>query len=104
MTSAVLIVPAAYRDEANAFAVAQGWGENCLSVPLSPSGQEPATHWACRAGVGPSFINMVENPSPESQPLVAVLIYSFEDNMDPYAHWTRVLADNNLAAVYPPEE
>jgi hypothetical protein len=104
MTSAVLIVPAAYHDEANAFAVEQGWGENSLSVPLSPTGQEPATHWACRADVGPSFIDMVENPSPENQPLVEVLIYSFEDNVDPYDHWTRVFAENNLAVAYPPEE
>lgn len=99
MTSAVLILPNAYRDAGNAFGVEQGWGDNNFSVALSADGSEPATHWGCRADVSPNFIEMVENPSPENQPLVAVLIYNFEDNISPYDHWVQILALNNLAVV-----
>lgn len=99
MTSAVLILPDAYRDAGNAFGVEQGWGNDNFSVALSSDGSEPATHWGCRADVGPSFIEMVENPSPENEPLVAVLIYSFSDTLAPYDHWVETLAANGLAVV-----
>ena len=99
MTSAVLILPDAYRDAGNAFGVDQGWGPNCLAVALSGDGSEPATHWGCRADVGESFVAMVENPNPENEPLVAVLIYSFSDTLAPYDHWVETLASNNLTVV-----
>lgn len=99
MTSAVLILPDAYRAVGDAFGVAKGWGEGNFSVPLSGDGSEPATHWGCRADVGPSFIEMVENPSPENEPLVAVLIYSFSDTLAPYDHWAETLAHVELSVV-----
>lgn len=99
MTSAVLILPDASRDAGNAFGVEQGWGNDNFSVALSADGSEPATHWGCRADVGPSFIEMVENPSPENEPLVAVLIYSFSDTLAPYDHWVETLASNTLMVV-----
>lgn len=103
MTSAVLILPEAYRDAGNAFGVDQGWGENNFSVALSADGSEPATHWGCRADVGESFVEMVENPDPENEPLVAVLIYSFSDSLAPYDHWVETLIVNNLSVVVPSE-
>ena len=96
MTSAVLIIPDAYRDAGNAFGVEQGWGENNFSVPLSPDGKEPVTHWGCRAEVTQSFIDMVENPSPENTTLVSVLICSFSDTMEPYDHWVETLTSEGL--------
>lgn len=103
MTSAVLILPDANREAGNAFGVDQGWGDNNFSVALSGDGSEPATHWGCRADVGPSFIEMVENPNPENEPLVAVLIYSFSDTLAPYDHWVETLTINNLSVVVPSE-
>lgn len=99
MTSAVLILPDAYRDAGNAFGVEQGWGNDNFSVALSGNGSEPATHWGCRADVSQSFVDMVENPSPENEPLVAVLIYSFSDTLAPYDHWVDMLAANGLSVV-----
>lgn len=99
MTSAVLILPAAYRDAGNAFGVAQGWGEDNFSVPLSATGLEPATHYGCRAEVDQAFIDSVENPTPEAEPLVAVMIYSFEDNVQPYDHWIATLGANGLMRI-----
>lgn len=104
MTSGVLIVPVENLDAANDFGVEQGWGENNFSVPLSDTGEEPATHWGCRAEVGPSFVEMVENPSPEDAPLVAVLIYSFSESLAPYDHWVEVLAENDLSVIMPLED
>jgi hypothetical protein len=104
MTSAVLIIPADDLDAANAFGVEQGWGEGNFSVPLSPTGAEPTTHWGCRAEVGPSFIEMVENPRPENEPLVAVLVYSFSDSLAPYDHWVETLNNNGLSITLETEE
>ena len=99
MTSAVLILPAAYRDAGNAFGVAQGWGEDNFSVPLSATGLEPATHYGCRADVTEGFLAMMADPPPEAVPLVSVMIYSFEGNVQPYDHWVATLADNGLSRV-----
>ena len=96
MTSAVLILPSAYRDAGNSFGVQQGWGEGNFSVALSADGSEPATHWGCRADVSQSFVDMVTN---SDDPLVSVLISSFEDDMDPYDHWITTLAENDLTVV-----
>ena len=104
MTSAVLILPAAYRDAGNAFGVAQGWGEDNFSVPLSATGLEPATHYGCRAEVDQAFIDSVENPTPEAGPLVAVMIYSFADNVQPYDHWVATLELNGLQRITQNEE
>lgn len=99
MTSAVLILPAAYRDAGNAFVVAQGWGEDNFSVPLSATGLEPATHYGCRAEVDQAFVESVQNPMPEAAPLVSVMVSSFADNVQPYDHWIATLAENNLTRV-----
>lgn len=99
MTSAVLILPDAYRAAGNAFGVAQGWGEDNFSVPLSADGLEPATHYGCRAEVDQVFIESVENPTPEAAPLVSVMIYSFADGVQPYDHWIATLAENGLMRV-----
>ena len=99
MTSAVLILPAAYRDAGNAFGVAQGWGEDNFSVPLSATGLEPATHYGCRAEVTEGFLAMMADPPADAVPLLADMVSSFDDNAAPFDHWTSVLAENNLARV-----
>lgn len=99
MTSAVLILPAAYRDAGNAFGVAQGWGEGNFSVPLSATGSEPATHYGCRADVTEGFLAMMADPPPEAVPLLAVMVSSFADGVQPYDHWIATLAENNLTRV-----
>lgn len=55
MTSAVLIIPAALRSAANALGAAMGWGPENYTVPLSASGEAPATHWLCRTDVTLDF-------------------------------------------------
>ena len=99
MTSAVLILPATYRDAGNAFGVAQGWGEDNFSVPLSATGLDPATHYGCRADVTEGFLAMMADPPPEAVPLRAVMVSSFADGVQPYDHWIATLADNNLTRV-----
>lgn len=96
MTSAVLILPAAYLDLGNAFGAAHGWGEGTFSVGLSADGAGAATYWGCRADVSDLFVEMIENPAPESAPLVSVLLYSFSDTLAPYDHWIETLATCGL--------
>ena len=104
MTSAVLILPAAYRDAGNAFGVAQGWGEDNFSVLLSATGLEPATHYGCRAEVDQAFVESVQNPTPEAAPLVSVMVSNFADNVQPYDHWVATLELNGLQRVTQNEE
>lgn len=99
MTSAVLILPAAYRDAGNAFGVAQGWGEGNFSVPLSATGLEPATHYGCRPDVQPGFFDLMADPPLEAVPLLTVMVSSFADSVQPYDHWIATLAENGLTRV-----
>lgn len=99
MTSAVLIIPDAYRAQAEAFGVANGWGDGNYSVGLSASGTAPATHWGCRADVGAGFVAMVTNPAPEHAGLASVLIADFSDTLLPYDHWTQAIGAHGLAVI-----
>lgn len=99
MPSAVLIIPDAQRDAANAFGESMGWGPNNYSVALSADGAAPATHWGCRADVSQTFIDMMADPPAEAAPVLAVLISDIADGVQPYDHWTAVLADSGLVAV-----
>lgn len=95
-TSAVLIAPAAHRDAANALAQAMDWGAGCYSVPLSASGEAPATHWGLRTGAAPAFADMIGAAAQGALPeelagtfepaqvaaLIAALIISIEADED----------------------
>ena len=99
MTSAVLILPDAYRAAGDAFGVAQGWGDGNFSVPLSASGTTPVTHYGCRADVTEGFLAMMADPPPEAVPLLAVMVSSFADGVPPFDHWIATLAENGLVRV-----
>ena len=97
--SAVLILPAAYREAGNALSAEMGWqpvdaDPGTYSIPLLTG--DTLTHWGCRADVTQSFIDMVENPSPEVQPLIDVLIYDFRVTGDPHTHFLDVITANGL--------
>ena len=98
-TSAVLILPAAYRTAGNNLSAEMGWqpvdaDPGTYSIPLMTG--DTLTHWGCRADVTQGFIAMVENPTPETQPLVDVLIWDFRVTGDPYGHFVDVIAAQGL--------
>ena len=103
-TSAVLILPAAYREAGNALSAEMGWqpvgaDPGTYSIPLCTG--DTLTHWGCRADVTQGFIDMVENPTVENptvevQPLVDVLIYDWRVTGDPHTHFLDVIAANGL--------
>lgn len=95
MTSAVLIVPAADRDMANAFGEGMGWGPNNYSVPLTTDGTT-ISHYGCRADVGQTFLDLMADPPPEAAPVTAVLISDFQE-ADGYSHFHQVIAGLNLS-------
>ena len=101
-TSAVLILPAAYRAAGNQLAAEMGWqpvdaDPGTYSIPLLTG--DTLTHWGCRADVTAGFIDMVENPAPEVQPLVAVLIWDWRVTGDPYTHFLDVIAGQGLTTL-----
>ena len=109
MLSAVLIIPASLRDQANALGEAMGWGPDNYSVPLSASGSEPPTHFGLHAWAQPSFAAMLAGVAQGDVPevpglsaaqvaeVVGALIVSFAEIAG--WHWERVLADNGLQVV-----
>lgn len=99
MTSAVLILPAAYLDAGNALGEAMGWGAGNYSVALSANGEEPATHYGCRAEVGPGFLALMEAPPEEALPVLAVLVADLRETDNGYGHWSDVLAALGLQMV-----
>lgn len=60
MISMVLVCPASIKAQAEAVADAFGYGLGSYIVALSPSGKEPATHYATHAWVSPVFLQMLE--------------------------------------------
>ena len=106
-TSAVLILPAAYREAGNDLSAEMGWqpvgaDPGTYSIPLLTG--DTLTHWGCRADVTQGFIDMVENPSPEVQPLVDVLVYDWRVTGDPHTHFQDVIAANGLTVQETTEE
>ena len=102
--SAVLILPAAYRDAGNAMSASMGWQPEdavpgTYSVPLMTG--DVLTHWGCRADVTQRFMDMIANPTPETQPLIDVLIYDFRVTGDPYQHFMDIITDNGLTVQQP---
>ena len=102
--SAVLILPAAYREAGNAMSASMGWQPvdatpGTYSVPLMTG--DVLTHWGCRADVTQRFMDMIANPTEETQPLIDVLIYDFRVTGDPYQHFMDILADNGLTVQQP---
>lgn len=102
MQSGVFVLPAALRSAGNAFAISTGWGPNVYSVPLSPTGEEPATHYGCRADLSPAFFEMLADPPAEAAPLLAALVLDHRDaGGDPFGHWSEVIAAQGLQVVQP---
>lgn len=108
MPSAVLIIPEAQRNKANALGEALGHGPNNYSVALSPTGSEPASHYGGRGEVTDEFIAMIAgaaqgNPPPIDYPLadlaevLGALVADFRADAD--GHFAAVLEAHGLQMV-----
>lgn len=117
--SAVLIVPAALREKADKLSQAMGHGSPTYTVPLSETGEEPATHYGCRAsaiqefadmingaqsgeGVPPLDLEAVELIEQDVAEILANLIADFKPASDMMVHCDAVLAENGLQRVVVP--
>lgn len=94
-------------------------GDLCYTVPLSPTGENPPTHWMCHSFCIPEFAAMLEGigqgtlPEPEAGgiwedygltearvwELMAAAIVSCIDGADPQTHVADVLADAGLQRI-----
>lgn len=120
--SLVMAFADADKPDANNLAVAMGHcpaGMDEYTVPLSPTGAAPATHWLCHTWCVPAFAAMLggvaqgQLPEPEaggtwedyglSYPRVGQLmqaaIVSLIEGADPVTHVAEVLEANGLMKV-----
>lgn len=78
--SAVLIVPAALKADADALGAAMGWGPESYTIPL-PKGAEEPTHYGLRADVDEQFVRWIKGLDPlpveGGEPVMEALIADF---------------------------
>ena len=87
MKSVVMITPIDMLDTANAFGEEINWGSGVFSVPLSPNGELPITHYGCRADTDTPF-----------EPIEGIIV-DFSETLYGYDHWIDVLSRNGLNPV-----
>jgi hypothetical protein len=104
--SLVMICPAAAMAQVNALGAALGHSENEFGVPLSPTGEEPATHyglhtWATEeTALAWTEAETVGELTPEQTTAVrSMLIISPSEEMTGSDHFASVLVDNGLVRV-----
>ena len=100
MTSAVLIIPEEFRQAGNTLGENLNWGPNNYSVPLSPTGNLPATHWGCRVEVTEGFFNLLENPpNPEAEAILQVVHIDFKETDAKAEHFKKVIDALGLVII-----
>lgn len=111
--SVVMLVPAAIQAEANQLAAGLGHGPSNFSVGLSASGQEPPTHYGCRAQAQQSFIDIltaagggtlpeIEGMTPQEVGTVLMQLQADVNvGVDGYAHFNQVIDAAGLKRMEP---
>jgi hypothetical protein len=78
--SAVLIVPADLKPQADTLGAAMGWGDESYTIPIIASGEAP-THYALRADVTEQFVRWIKGLDPlpvaGAEPVMEALIWDF---------------------------
>jgi hypothetical protein len=109
--SAVLIIPAALKPEADAVGAVMGWGQKSYTIPLGSG--ESVTHYAARADVSEQFVRWVKGidqlPDPAVQPVIDALIADFSPDPEDseklvhwgWAHLSAVILAHGLEATEP---
>ena len=95
-----MVVPAATVEatrEACA-ALAGAGGANMFNVPLSPTGELPATHWVSSGLIEQEFADVLANPAPLGAD-VADLVHAADVSEDP---WQVALDRLGLAVCHEP--
>lgn len=120
MISAVLIIPASLQAKGNLVSVAMGhdtYPGSTYSLPLSASGQEPATHYGTHTWATEQFVGLIQHvasggdlpPAPweavglmeqDVRDVVSALILTTrQDVSDARSHWEATLAANSLRQI-----
>lgn len=124
MKSAVLIIPLPYMADGNEIAVFLGHDESpgkTYVIPLSSNGNNPATHYGCRAWISEGFEVLVDIaktgtvPNGTSDELaetalfvrsrytdaISNLIFDARETDDPFGHFVDAALENGLFIVEP---
>lgn len=70
-----MVVPTATVEAARAacVALAGSGGSNMFNVPLSPTGEMPATHWISAGLIEQEFADLLANPAPLGPEIAAIV-------------------------------
>lgn len=117
MKCGVFIAPADMQEVANGFSEVMNWGPMVYSVALSPTGAEPATHFACRADLAEGFLAMLQDIPEGAPPFIVTgidpdevrpeaidgfILIHLAERGNAFAHWSTVIADYGLQMVQDP--
>lgn len=100
MTRMASIVAAANAEQVNSYFEGIGSGPDNHSVPLSPDGSEPATHFGMSLPASQEFLDMMANPTPEQAEILALMVTDTNsDGLSPREHFDAVLSNEGLQQV-----
>lgn len=97
--SLVTIAPAEYRDSINLVAESHGYGPNSLSVPLSPDGNEPATHYGARSWASSTFRHGYTTMFPSQLLEVCHIDWQFDEHGVGGSHFNTMLETHGLKRI-----
>jgi hypothetical protein len=103
--SVVLIVAAEDRAEAESFGEGLGHSGQEYAVPLSPTGEEPATHFALHSWASEAFVALLAGTAPSGVPQEAVdrllPLVRASVSGDAAGHFGRALTEAGLQRIVP---
>lgn len=79
-------------------------GNNTFSIPISPTGNDPATHYACNGLVRPTTLTAIESIQQVSFPTGKIYRANYEfDDEEGVTRWSydQVLSDMGLQRIEP---
>jgi hypothetical protein len=92
--SLTLVCAASDQDSANAYFDALGWGTPVMSVPLSPTGELPVTHYGAHYATTAEVVATLDAATASTDPVLDVLDRVFQYS----AETQTVLFDEALAS------
>jgi len=116
-----LAIPEAFRAMGNQLSALMEYGE-CFTVPLSPTGEEPVTHYGCHTIAKPEFVALIQHAMENLElppQLVGVEIpqevleaffanlaieINANDGNPPMDRWLAFLAERGLQTIVPSED
>ena len=99
--SIAMMVSAEALGAANALCAAHGWGEESFLVPLSPTGDAPATHFGLRASADAAFAADLAEAIATEPALSAQMVVDMREDSERQGQFEGLIAQAGLRRVQP---